>query len=395
MSENSNGPSAASDPTSATNKDSIKKPVLIGLGVAMIASAAFNIGIWYGMGLPSRDKQKTEITEVPGSAQSVTPVATVASTADPFVVTIHLTPIDPTKKKGPDLRLPMMPMPEPQPRSAQDRRPIGSGVIIGSDGYILTSSHVLHANFDVRVTLNDKRTFDAKIVGKDPFMDLAVIKIEATGLPVAKFGDSSKMRVGDWAIAVGSPYGFDHSVTLGIISGIGRSLEQMNNNTEMIQTDAALNHGNSGGPLLNARGEVIGINTAVRNQAQNISFAIPAERAQSIAKELEAHGSIARPYLGIHMTDIDAQTAKAMGYPDEACVIVAYVMPDSPCQKAGLDQYDLIEKVDETPVKSAIDVRKIIQQHKPNDVLAFSLSRKDGHEVRKVKLGTYPENLSY
>ncbi|HEY9734080.1 MAG TPA: trypsin-like peptidase domain-containing protein [Drouetiella sp.] len=392
MSETPGGKTTV-DPTSPNNKDSVKKPVLIGLAVAMVASAAFNAGIWYGMGL--EPKQKVATPESTGTMQAVPAVATIASTADPFVVTIHLTPIDPTKKKGPDLNLPMLQMQEPQPRSAQDRRPIGSGVIIGSDGYILTSSHVLHANYDVRVTLNDKRTFDAKIIGKDPFMDIAVIKIEATGLPVAKFGDSTKLRVGEWAIAVGSPYGFEHSVTLGIISGIGRSLEQMNNNTEMIQTDAALNHGNSGGPLLNAQGEVIGINTAIRNQAQNISFAIPSDRAQSIAKEIEAHGSIARPYLGIHMMDIDAQTAKAMGYPEEASVIVAYVMPDSPCQKAGLDQHDLIEKVDQTAVKSALDVRKIIQQHKPNDVLAFSLARKDGHEVRKVKLGTYPESLNY
>jgi S1-C subfamily serine protease len=394
MSDTPNG-NSTSDPTSPTNKDPVKKSVLIGLGVAMVASAAFNLGIWYAMGLPPKNQQKANSPEGTAVQSTVPAVATIASSADPFVVTIHLVPIDPTKKKGPDINIPMLQLQEPQPRSAQDRRPIGSGVIIGSDGYILTSSHVLHANYDVKVTLNDKRNFDAKIIGKDPFMDLAVIKIDAIGLPVAKFGDSSKLRVGDWAIAVGSPYGFEHSVTLGIISGIGRSLEQMNNNTEMIQTDAALNHGNSGGPLLNAQGEVIGINTAIRNQAQNISFAIPSDRAQSIAKEIEAHGSIARPYLGIHMMDIDAQTAKAMNYPAENSVIVAFVMPDSPCQKAGFDQHDLIEKVDDVPVKSAIDVRKIIQQHKPDDVLAFSLVRKDGHEVRKVKLGAYPESLNY
>ncbi len=392
MSEISNG--SSNDPTSS-GKDSIKKPVLIGIGVAMVASAAFNMGIWYGMGLPSKSTGQVVTPDANGAQQAVPAVATIASTADPFIVTIHLNPIDPTKKKTPDLNVPMLQFQDVQPRAAQDRRPIGSGIIIGSDGYILTSSHVLHANYDVIVTLNDKRKFDAKIIGKDPFMDLAVIKIETMGLPVAKFGDSNRLRVGDWAIAVGSPYGFEHSVTLGIISGIGRSLEQMNNNMDMIQTDAALNHGNSGGPLLNAKGEVIGINTAIRNQAQNISFAIPSDRAQSIAKELELHGSIARPYLGIHMMDIDAQTAKMMSYPETNAVIVAFVMADSPCQKAGLDLHDLIEKVDGVPVNSTIEVRKIVQGHKPDDVLAFSLLRKDGHEVRKVKLGTYPENLNY
>lgn len=392
MSETSNK-SSKNDPT-YSGKDSVKKPVLIGLAVAMVASAAFNTGIWYGMGLPKK-ADHAATPDLTGVQQSVPAVATIASSADPFIVTIQLNPIGSTKKKTPDLTKPLLQFQDPQPRSAQDRRPIGSGVIIGSDGYILTSSHVLHANYDVIVTLNDKRKFDAKIIGKDPFMDLAVIKIEAIGLPVAKFGDSNQLRVGDWAIAVGSPFGLDHSVTLGIISGVGRSLEQMNNNMDMIQTDAALNHGNSGGPLLNAKGEVIGINTAIRNQAQNISFAIPADRAQSIAKELELHGSIARPYLGIHMMDIDAQTAKMMNYPEENCVIVDYCLADSPCQKAGLDSHDLIEKVDGVAVKSIIEVRKIVQGHKPDDVLAFSLLRKDGREVRKVKLGAYPENLNY
>ncbi|CAN5595221.1 hypothetical protein BH10CYA1_BH10CYA1_10670 [soil metagenome] len=392
MSEISNG-SSTNDPNSP-GKDSIKKPVLIGIGVAMVASAAFNMGIWYGMGLPSKNAAQVGSAETNGAQQAVPAVATIASTADPFIVTIHLNPVD-SRKKTPDLNMPMLQFQDTLPRAAQDRRPIGSGIIIGSDGYILTSSHVLHANYDVIVTLNDKRKFDAKIIGKDPFMDLAVIKIEAIGLPVAKFGDSNRLRVGDWAIAVGSPYGFEHSVTLGIISGIGRSLEQMNNNMDMIQTDAALNHGNSGGPLLNAKGEVIGINTAIRNQAQNISFAIPSDSAQSIAKELELHGNIARPYLGINMMDIDAQTAKTMSYPEANAVIVAFVVPDSPCQKAGLDLHDLIEKVDGVPVQSTTEVRKIVQGHKPDDVLAFSLLRKDGHEERKVKLGTYPENLNY
>ena len=392
MSEISNG-SSKNDPTSPQN-DSIKKPVLIGIGVAMVASAVFNMGIWYGMGLPTKNSGQTVVTpDANGAQQSVPAVATIASAADPFIVTLFLNPIDPTKKKTSPFNL--LQFQDAQPRSMQDRRPIAAGIIIGPDGYILTSSHILHANFDITVVLNDKRKFDAKVIGKDPFMDLAVIKIEATALPVAKFGDSNRLRVGDWAIAVGSPFGLEHSVTLGIISGIGRSLEQMNSIPDMIQTDAALNHGNSGGPLLNAKGEVIGINTAIRNQAQNISFAIPSDRAQSIAKELEMHGNIARPYLGINMMDVDAQTAKMMSYPEEDAVIVAYVMPDSPCQKAGLDVHDLIEKIDNQPVKSKIEVRKIVQNHKPDDVLAFSLLRKDGREVRKVKLGTYPENLSY
>lgn len=382
------------NPSSTTSVNSTKKPVLIGILVAVVLSAIFNIGIWYGMGL--RSNKSTAVT--PENATAVQPaasVATVASVADPYIVTIYLSPMDDKKKQQPDLNLPMFQRQEPLPRSIFERRPIGAGVIIQPDGYILTSSHVLRPNFDVKVTLNDKRKFDAKVIGKDPFMDLAVIKIDANDLPVAKFGESNKIRTGDWAIAVGSPYGFEHSVTLGIVSGIGRSLDQLNNNMDMIQTDAALNPGNSGGPLLNAKGEVIGINTAIRNQAQNISFAIPADRAQTIANNLREHGNIARSYLGINMMDIDAQTSKAMNYGNANGVVVAYVVPESPCQKAGLFQHDLIEKVDNVPVSSTIEVRKIVQQHKPDDVLVFSLMRKDGHETRKVKLGAYPESFAY
>jgi S1-C subfamily serine protease len=394
MTETSNGiPPGNSSSTTAVS--STKKPVLIGILVAVVLSAVFNFGIWYGMGLQPNKSASPVTSGNTTSSQSLASVATVASVADPYVVTIYLSPTDDKKKQQPDLNLPMFQRQEPQPRSIADRRPIGAGVIIQADGYILTSSHVLRPNYDVKVTLNDKRKFDAKVIGKDPFMDLAVIKIDASDLPVAKFGDSNKLRTGDWAIAVGSPFGFEHSVTLGIVSGIGRSLDQLNNNMDMIQTDAALNPGNSGGPLLNARGEVIGINTAVRNQAQNISFAIPADRAQAIATDLREHGSIARPYLGLNMMDIDAQTSKAMNYPDANGVVVAYVVKDSPCEKAGLYQHDLIEKVDAVPVSSTIEVRKIIQQHKPDDVLVFSLMRKDGHEIRKVKLGTYPESFSY
>lgn len=381
--------------TDASAKDSIKKPVLISIGAAMVASAVFNLALWYGMGMAPKEKVVVVEPDDARTPQAFASVAGVAAKADPYVVTIYLSQIDPNKKKAPDSVPPLLQQQDVQPHAAQDKRPMGAGVILSPDGYILTSSHVLRPNHDVRVTLNDKRKFDAKIIGKDPFMDLAVIKIEAMGLPVAKFGDSKSVKVGDWAIAVGSPFGFEHSVTLGIVSGIGRSLDQLNNNTEMIQTDAALNHGNSGGPLLNASGDVIGINTAVRNQAQNIAFAIPSDKAQTIAQDLREHGSISRPYLGINMMDIDAQTSKSMSYPETNGVVVGYVVPDSPCQKAGFDQYDLIEKVDGQAVSSTVDVRKIVQKHKPDDVLSFSLLRKDGRETRKVKLGTYPESFSY
>jgi S1-C subfamily serine protease len=386
MTETTNG-NSTNGPTVSPRKDPVQKPILIGIGVAMVLSAVFNVGIWYGMGLNSKNSNQAISPGSIASQQGLSSVATVASSADPYVVTIYLSPEGEKAKQAPNLNPPML--------QAQEAQPMGSGIIIGSDGYILTSDHLLRPGYDVNVTLNDKRKFEAKVIGKDPFMDLAVIKIDASGLPVAKFGDSNKLKAGDWAIAVGSPFGYEHSVTLGIISGIGRSLDALNNNMDMIQTDAALNPGNSGGPLLNANGEVIGINTAMRHQAQNISFAIPADGAQKIATQLKEHGDIARPYLGLKMMDINAQTAKNLNYPEVNCVIVAHIMKDSPSEKAGFYLHDLIEKVDDVPVSSVMEVRKIVQKHKPDDVLAFSLIRKEGREIRKVKLGTYPQIFAY
>lgn len=163
----------------------------------------------------------------------------------------------------------------PQEPRRFESRGSGSGVIVRKDGYILTNNHVVKNATAIKVTLNDKQVFKGKVVGRDSFTDLALVKIDAQDLPVARFGSSKALRPGDWAIAIGSPLGLDHTVTLGIVSALGRSLADLNNNVELIQTDAAINPGNSGGPLLNIHGEVIGINTAIRSDAQNIGFAIP------------------------------------------------------------------------------------------------------------------------
>lgn len=266
----------------------------------------------------------------------------------------------------------------------------GSGVIFRQDGYILTNNHVIQAD-DISVTLDDKRVFKGKVIGRDSYTDLALVKIEATNLPVAKLGNSKAIRPGDWAIAIGSPLGLDHTVTFGIVSALGRSLSEIGTNVELIQTDAAINPGNSGGPLLNIHGEVIGLNTAIRGDAQNVGFAIPIDVAKEVAEQLLQHGKIARAYLGIYMQDLDAAMRKSLGLKENTKgVLIARLSPGSPADQAGLLQGDVIEKIDGKQVETSKQVQEIVRGHKPKDTLNILLLRNGVLTSIEVKIGDYP-----
>jgi serine protease Do len=267
----------------------------------------------------------------------------------------------------------------------------GSGVIIRPDGYILTNNHVIGNADKIKVALSDNRVFDGRVVGKDSFSDVALVKIDARDLPVARFGTSKTLRPGDWAIAIGNPLGLEHTVTLGIISALGRSLSALQNNVELIQTDAAINPGNSGGPLLNIHGEVIGVNTAIRGDAQNIGFALPIDVARDVAQQLLQGGKIARAYVGIYMQDLDEKLAKALGLSDSAQgVVVVRVAPDSPAEKAGLRQGDVIEKVDGKAVTTSKEVQQLVRSHKPGQSLNLLLYRNGQLTSQPLEIGDYP-----
>ncbi len=276
-----------------------------------------------------------------------------------------------------------------------ERKGTGSGVIFRQDGYILTNNHVVGGAQQIKVTLADKRTFDGKVVGRDKFTDLALVKIDATGLPVAQFGSSKNLRSGDWVIAIGSPVGLDHTVTLGIISALGRSLSDLKGNVQLIQTDAAINPGNSGGPLLNIHGQVIGINQAIRSDAQSIGFAIPVDVAKETAEELLTHKTIARAYLGIYMQDLDLKLAKSLGLPETTKgVVIAKTAQGGPAEQAGLQVGDIIQKVDGQSVDASAEVQTIVRKHKPGDSLNFLVLRDSKLEPVEVKVGDYPNTDS-
>lgn len=268
----------------------------------------------------------------------------------------------------------------------------GSGFIVRNDGYIVTNAHVVKDAAKIEVRLNDKSIYQAKIVGSDSFSDLAVLKIDAKDLPTLKLGNSNKLRPGEFVIAIGSPLGYDHSVTLGIISAVERTVTDINGNINFIQTDAAINRGNSGGPLINLNGEVIGVNTAFQGNGQSIGFSIPADVARSVTDDLIANRKILRPYLGIGMEAPNEVTLKSLGLPlNTRGVYIKRIYEESPAEKAGLKSQDLIRKIEGETVESPQDVQKIVKAHRVGEELSFLITRDKSDISCIVKIGEYPD----
>ncbi|MCB1860070.1 MAG: DegQ family serine endoprotease [Gammaproteobacteria bacterium] len=235
--------------------------------------------------------------------------------------------------------------PEEMPRGF-DTQSLGSGFVISDDGYILTNNHVVDSADEVVVRLSDRREFVAKIVGKDKRSDVALLKIEASDLPVVKIGSTADLKVGEWVLAIGSPFGFDHSVTSGIVSAKGRNLPS-ENYVPFIQTDVAINPGNSGGPLFNLAGEVVGVNSQIYSRTggyMGLSFAIPIEMAMNVADQLRTKGKVTRGWLGVLIQDVTRELADAFGMDHPRGALVARVLPDSPASKSGIQAGDVIVK---------------------------------------------------
>jgi S1-C subfamily serine protease len=277
-------------------------------------------------------------------------------------------------------------------------RGLGSGFIIDKSGLVLTNAHVVDKADKVTVRLKDGRTFEGKVQGIDEVTDLAVVKINAgNDLPVAPLGASNNVQVGDWAIAVGNPLGFDNTVTLGIVSTLKRSSAQVgitDKRLEFIQTDAAINPGNSGGPLLNGEGEVIGINTAIRADAMGIGFAIPIDKAKAIAAQLQRDGKVAHPYLGVQMVSLTPQLAKQnntdpnspIQIPEVNGVLVMRVVPNSPAASAGVRRGDVIVQIDGEAVISAEQLQNVVDNSRLGQVLQVKVQR--GNQTQQLSVRT-------
>ncbi|MFC4486086.1 DegQ family serine endoprotease [Tepidiphilus baoligensis] len=279
------------------------------------------------------------------------------------------------------------------------QRGLGSGFIVSSDGYILTNAHVVGEggeDAEVTVQLADGRKFPAKVVGADRRTDIAVVKIDANGLPTVKFGDPEKARVGQWVIAVGSPFGFEHTVTAGIISAKSRRLPD-ETYVPFIQTDVAVNPGNSGGPLFNMDGEVIGINSQIYSRSggyMGIAFAIPSDVAQEVKDQLIAHGRVQRGKLGVVIQGMDEELAKSFGLDKPEGALVASVETDSPAGKAGIQPGDVIVGVDGQRIVDSADLPRIIGRRKPGETVRVELLRQGKRLEKRVTLAELEEETA-
>jgi serine protease Do len=281
------------------------------------------------------------------------------------------------------------------PRQRDQREDsLGSGVIVSPDGYILTNNHVIDGATDVSVTLSDKRQLKAKVVGADAKTDIAVLKVEGSGFPAITIGDSSKVEVGDYALAIGDPFGVGQTVTMGIISAKNRGNLGIEDYEDFIQTDAPINPGNSGGALVNDRGELVGINTAILSHGsggnEGIGFAVPVNLARSVMTQILDHGKVNRAYLGIMVQDVTPGISKAMGLKDMKGVLVGDVSPSGPAQKSGIQRGDVILEVNGKPMSDSRELRMTISMMSPDSTVNLKVMMNGNPTDLSVKLGELP-----
>ena len=274
-----------------------------------------------------------------------------------------------------------------------ENKSLGSGFIISGDGYILTNAHVVDGADEVTVRLTDKREFKARIIGADKRTDIALVKIEAAGLPAVKLADPGQLKVGEWVVAIGSPFGFDNSVTAGIVSAKGRSLPQ-ENYVPFIQTDVAINPGNSGGPLFNMRGEVVGINSQIYSRSggfMGISFAIPIDVAMDVQSQLKAHGRVQRGRIGVVIQEVSRELADSFRLDKPVGALVSAVEKGGPADKAGLEQGDIVLRFDNRPVGISGDLPRIVGSTRPGAKVPVMVWRKGAQREMGVVVAELPD----
>jgi len=374
------------------------------VSVVLIAVVAFLVGAIFAGGV-SRSQVSAGATGKTAAAAKpaahATPMATtpvinfadVVERINPAVVNIDATTRGRETKRRRD-RTGIPDPPEPfdfGPRTDREpHRGAGSGFIIDADGSILTNNHVVERAERITVKLSDGRTMRARVVGTDPDTDIALIKVDGqTGLPVAPLGDSTTLRMGEWVCAIGNPLGYEHTVTVGVVSFLGRKLFDMSLDN-YIQTDAAINFGNSGGPLINSSGQVIGINAAISSRASSIGFAVPINGATAILPQLRARGRVSRGYLGVALRDVDPDLERSLKLSVNHGALVQDVTTGSPADRAGLRPYDIVTALDDHPVSSDDQLIREVAARAPGSAAHLTFVR-DGHEqALTLKLAERP-----
>lgn len=387
------------------------------IGILSATAAAFAGGVVFAsaLDLPRHSEAQTARGLRAASRDAVGPqdlgggFVAVAEKVTPAVVAI-VAEQDPRRREArPRMRQNVPPGLEEffqqfQDPRGQPRESGGTGFIVTEDGYILTNNHVVEGADRILVNLPDRRQFKARVIGRDPQTDVAVIKVDAKGLPTVPFGDDAALRVGEWVVAVGNPLGLDFTVTAGIVSAKGRSqeLRGLNNNTyaiqDFIQTDAAINPGNSGGPLVNTKGEVIGVNSAIASQTgfySGYGFAIPIALARDVMDDLIKHGRVRRAILGVSIQEVTPEDAAVAGLRDIRGVKVgAFTNDDSPARQAGVEPNDVIVRADGKDVDRVSQLQRLIRSHEPGDVVELEAMRYGARKTFRVKLAEAPSEKS-
>ena len=373
----------------------------VAVTLVLVAVVAFMVGLVVaGSGIHMPAGPLTTLSKAPApagtapvhAAAALLPAASLGTSIDFAEVASRMNAavvnVDASSRGG---RAPRSDLDEPQREGP--RQGAGSGFVIDADGHILTNFHVIDGADRITITLSDGRALRARVIGTDPAIDVALLAIDAGAaarLPVAALGDSDRLRVGEWVCAIGNPLGYVHSVTVGVVSFMGRKLFDPSLD-DYIQTDAAINFGNSGGPLINARGEVVGINTAISSQANNIGFAIPINQVRAVLPQLKSRGRVARGFLGVTLETVTPALQRALGLSSAAGAIVQEVTSGTPAERAGLRAYDVIRSVDGRDVVSSDEIIRDVSGRAPGSVARLQVLRDGREQDVLVKLAERPQ----
>jgi len=380
----------------------VEKKSVISLVAIVLAAVVFGMFLSGGMDFTQRvnaDRGESTPQATPAAVSFLAPdFAALADRVVPSVVSVRVTEFENSREGG----MPMDPFhfffgpqqPQPDREDPIPRRAEGSGFFISRDGEILTNNHVIDGADKIEVHLNDGTNYPAEVVGADPATDIAVIKIVDADreFPFLPLGDSQSLRVGEWVMAVGNPMDMDHTVTVGVVSAKGRALGLSDTSFEnYIQTDAAINFGNSGGPLINLRGEAVGINTAINARGQNLGFAVPINTAKTILPQLREHGHVVRGWLGVSIGKINRKTQEAFGLKNRKGALVGAVTEGSPAEEAGLTHGDVIVGVNGRKIDTTRDLIDTIANMAPRTRVELDVIRNGEHRTFKVTLGERDE----